>query len=168
MKHWGSILAAHPGAPDLILGIPQNLFWSCWDSLTMLVRGKWTEAWKFWSSLSSTGKCKASTTKQHLMHHPQVRAKVIAIDRLCSSASLDSCPEVLEQLQGLISAVTSDDWDRPSDRRWILKLLPKVLSSNPGKLKLWTRCWRSQSYAYFCLPNSISCQTLFQGITSPK
>jgi hypothetical protein len=35
-------------------------------------------------------------------------------------------------LQDLVIRVTSHDWDRISSRRWILKLLPRVLEANPG------------------------------------
>ena len=32
----GSILASHSAAPGLILSVPRNLFWCCWDLLTAL------------------------------------------------------------------------------------------------------------------------------------
>ena len=41
----GSILASQPSAPGSILGVPENLFCCCWDSLTVLVRWGSTEAW---------------------------------------------------------------------------------------------------------------------------
>ena len=57
-------LLSHPTAPGLILGIPENLFWCCWDLSTALVRGKWTVAWEWWLYPSRTGYWQARTAKK--------------------------------------------------------------------------------------------------------
>ena len=63
--HRGSIFASHPAA---LGSIPRKVFswifqWH-WDLLTVLLRVKWTEAWKCQSNPSSTCEWHASTTKK--------------------------------------------------------------------------------------------------------
>jgi hypothetical protein len=60
-----------------------------------------------------------------------MRHKIVALDRLVSP-SPDVLQFCLQHLQDLVIRVSSHDWDRISSRRWILKLLPKVLEANPG------------------------------------
>jgi hypothetical protein len=60
----------------------------------------------------------------------QFRHKIVAIDRFCSSPELMA--KLLTHVQRLLLRALSDDWERAGARRWILKLLPRVLLVNPG------------------------------------
>ena len=50
--HKGSVRASHAAALGLNLSITEKVFWCCWGLSMALVRGQWTEAWKFWSNPS--------------------------------------------------------------------------------------------------------------------
>ena len=48
---------------------------SCWGLPTVLLRGKWTVAWKCWSNPSNTGQWQASAVKSLIDHPPKTTNK---------------------------------------------------------------------------------------------
>ena len=69
-----------------------------------------------------------------------MRHKIKAIDKLSSNPDLLKTDKTLLKLfQSLMIKVSSPDWHRVSVRRWLFKILPKVLEADQGNVKFQCR-----------------------------